>query len=207
MNQKDFEAVRDHLRSCESASLDHAYSIELIEEVESIRLERDVARTALTMLFEKWNNGTRCYQNGDEACDSLGNAFKLTAKEEVAVLVALGCVPQNRGSNLNKADLCSDCPPEGWPTDATRCAECPRELPREPAVLGAGDGPAPMPTEEGRKAAWRAIYIATMVKHAGLTEQEAADCYAAGDDYDLTEDPEQSALDEMTYWSDDGDPA
>ena len=23
-------------------------------------------------------------------------------------------------------NLCSDCPPEGWATDATRCADCPR---------------------------------------------------------------------------------
>lgn len=34
--------------------------------------------------------------------------------------------PQNEVANINKADLCSDCPPENWPTDATRCAECPR---------------------------------------------------------------------------------
>jgi hypothetical protein len=64
-----------------------------------------------------------------------------------------------------------------------------------------------MPTEDDHKAAWRRIYMDTMIKHAGLTEEQAAECYAAGDDYDLNEDPEQSALDEMTYWDDDGDPA
>jgi hypothetical protein len=76
----------------------------------------------------------------------------------------------------------------------------------EPSVLGAGCGVAPMPTEDERKAAWRAIYIATMVKHAGLTEQEATDCCDAGD-CDLTDDPEQAALSELSYWDDDGDPA
>lgn len=29
-------------------------------------------------------------------------------------------------SRVGLPDLCSDCPPEGWPTDATRCADCPR---------------------------------------------------------------------------------
>jgi hypothetical protein len=77
--------------------------------------------------------------------------------------------------------------------------------PDEPSVLGAGDGPAPMPTEADHKAAWRRIYMDTMIKHAGLTEDQAVDCFNAVDDYDYTEDPEQSAMDEMTYWSDDGD--
>ena len=38
METPDFERVRDHLRSCESSSLDHAYSLELVEEVERLRL-------------------------------------------------------------------------------------------------------------------------------------------------------------------------
>jgi hypothetical protein len=28
--------------------------------------------------------------------------------------------------------LCSDCPPAGYPTDKTRCAECPRRLSDDP---------------------------------------------------------------------------
>jgi len=27
------------------------------------------------------------------------------------------------------AGLCEDCPPEGYPTDKTRCATCPRRVP------------------------------------------------------------------------------
>lgn len=56
------------------------------------------------------------------------------------------------------------------------------------------------------KAAWRRIYMDTMIKHAGLDEEQASDAFAAGEsDYDYSEDPEQSALDEMSYWDDDGD--
>ena len=28
-------------------------------------------------------------------------------------------------------DLCSDCPPIGYPTDNTRCSECPRRVGKE----------------------------------------------------------------------------
>jgi hypothetical protein len=30
---------------------------------------------------------------------------------------------------MRAGDLCSDCPPAGYPTDKTRCAECPRRSP------------------------------------------------------------------------------
>ena len=72
--------------------------------------------------------------------------------------------------------------------------------------MGAGGGPAPMPTEADRIKAWRRIYMDTMKKHAGLDEIAANDCYDAGSgDYDFTDDPEQAALEEMEYWTDDGD--
>ncbi len=64
-----------------------------------------------------------------------------------------------------------------------------------PAVQGAG-AIAPLTPE-----VWRAAYIAAMMKHAHLTEQEATDCFEAGNGgYDFSEDPEQSALDEISYW-------
>lgn len=44
---------------------------------------------ALVMLYDKWENGTPCYQDADVNCDSLGNAFKLTDEEETRVLEAL----------------------------------------------------------------------------------------------------------------------
>lgn len=72
----------------------------------------------------------------------------------------------------------------------------------EPSVLGAGCGLAPMPTEADCKAAWRAIYMATMMKHAGLDEIDAKGCYDAGSgDYDFNDDPEKAALEDMEYWS------
>ena len=69
-----------------------------------------------------------------------------------------------------------------------------------PSVIGGHVSLAP------DKAAWRRIYMDTMIKHAGLDEEQAADAFAAGEsDYDYSEDPEQAALDEMSYWDDDGD--
>jgi hypothetical protein len=43
----------------------------------------------LAMMYDKWENGDPCWQDADEANDSLGNAFKLTDDEENAVLTAL----------------------------------------------------------------------------------------------------------------------
>lgn len=80
----------------------------------------------------------------------------------------------------------------------------------EPPVIGAGAGLPPMPTQEDRAAAWRSLYIARMVS-AGLDEESAAACFDAcgfgPNGYDLTEDPADCADDELSYWTDDGDPA
>lgn len=40
MDQKNFALVRDHLRSCESSSIDHDFSLELVEHVETLQRER-----------------------------------------------------------------------------------------------------------------------------------------------------------------------
>lgn len=46
------------------------------------------------------------------------------------------------------SDLCSDCPPRGYPTDRTRCSACPR--------LSIGDRvlPAPKPKLDVRPKSW-----------------------------------------------------
>lgn len=33
-------------------------------------------------------------------------------------------------------ERCSDCPPEGYPTDKTRCSECPRKKPTLVGTIG-----------------------------------------------------------------------
>lgn len=37
--------------------------------------------------------------------------------------------PRSRAGRPLTEALCSDCPPIGYPTDRTRCAECPRRMP------------------------------------------------------------------------------
>lgn len=75
----------------------------------------------------------------------------------------------------------------------------------EPSVIGAGCGVAPMPTEEDRKAAWKALYVAEFVK-VGLDAETAASWFDELD-WDEVKDqaPEDLAADEMEYWTDDGD--
>lgn len=78
----------------------------------------------------------------------------------------------------------------------------------EPSVLGAGDGPAQMPTQQDREQAWRRVYIARMVKF-GVEETHAAASFDAcgfgPDAYDIEDDPEDCADTEMSYWDDDGE--
>lgn len=84
----------------------------------------------------------------------------------------------------------------------------PAPSPDELSVLGAGDGPAPMPTQQDREQAWRRLYIARMVA-AGVPEEGATASFEAcglgPDGYDIEDDPEDCADDEMSYWGDDGD--
>lgn len=79
----------------------------------------------------------------------------------------------------------------------------------EHGVLGAGDGPAPMPTQQDREQAWRRLYIARIVAVAGVSEEAATASFEAcglgPDGYDIEDDPEECADDEMSYWDDDGD--
>lgn len=50
---------------------------------------------------------------------------------------------------------------------------------------------------------WHRKYKDCMIASAGLTEEEAQACLDAGmGEYDYSEDPEESALMEMSYWTD-----
>jgi hypothetical protein len=79
----------------------------------------------------------------------------------------------------------------------------------EPSVMGAGDGPAPLPTQKDREQAWRRLYITRIVEVAGVSEEAATASFEAcglgPDGYDINDDPEQCADDEMSYWDDDGE--
>lgn len=79
----------------------------------------------------------------------------------------------------------------------------------EPGVLGAGGGLPPMPTQQDREQAWRSLYVARIVAIAGVSEEAATATFKAcglgPDGYDIEDDPEQCADDEMSYWDDDGE--
>jgi hypothetical protein len=41
-----------------------------------------------------------------------------------------GDTPQSRVADNKEDRICSDCPPNDYPTNATRCDPCPRRAPR-----------------------------------------------------------------------------
>ena len=45
---------------------------------------------ALTMMYDKWENGDGCYEGADLDGDFLGNAFQLSQEEENQVLALIG---------------------------------------------------------------------------------------------------------------------
>jgi hypothetical protein len=76
-------------------------------------------------------------------------------------------------------------------------------LDNEPSVLGAGDGPAPMPTEEEMRSAYRSAYMSYM-RTQGVPEDFAIQS-ADAIDWQLVKDekltPEEMAHAEMEQWS------
>lgn len=72
----------------------------------------------------------------------------------------------------------------------------------EPAVMGAGCGNPPRPTQ---KEEWMATYVLRMIEHGIDAEGAWALCRSGENDNDYTEDPRDAADDEMSYWTDDGD--
>lgn len=75
----------------------------------------------------------------------------------------------------------------------------------EPPVLGAGAGPAPMPTEFEAWQVWRRAYVARWVEK-GFDENWGESWFDAEPDaYELSDDPAAAADDDMMALEDDGD--
>lgn len=83
----------------------------------------DVAalRDALGMIYDKWEEGTSCYEDPEDCAGYLGNAFKLTQEEEAQILALLPPGPALKararpcGDGCPGCDYCrspSDSPPE-----------------------------------------------------------------------------------------------
>jgi hypothetical protein len=50
--------------------------------------------------------------------------------------VTCGDCPRDYAQQPAASGVCEDCPPVGYPTDATRCAPCPRGTGQQPAAAG-----------------------------------------------------------------------
>lgn len=55
--------------------------------------ELDAAKRALELLYDKWENGLACYEDGDPESGFVGNAFKLTEEEENQILALIPALP------------------------------------------------------------------------------------------------------------------
>ena len=64
-------------------------AIQAKREIDALRRERDEAKAALKLIYEKWENGTPCFEDPDECEGPLGNAFKLSYEEENKILLSL----------------------------------------------------------------------------------------------------------------------
>jgi hypothetical protein len=74
----------DNLGEFEKATITHVNGIAALER------ERDRLREALSMLYDKWENGVPCHEAIDGQIDDdstpIGNAVKLSFEEEQAIL-------------------------------------------------------------------------------------------------------------------------
>lgn len=93
----------------------HATFIRLSDETTEVsRL-----RAALGLMYDKWEDGVTCWEDGDDSGISLGNAFKLMDEEEREIL---SLIPSQR-SAVEPSAPCAAC--EGWPKEGNNpCAVC-----------------------------------------------------------------------------------
>lgn len=69
------------------------------------------------------------------------------------------------------------------------------------SVMGAGNGPSPIPLQSEADVVWRQRYVDRMVER-GIDRESARACCDAGD-VDLAENPADAADDQLQYWDDD----
>lgn len=79
--------------------------------------------TALTMMYDKWENGDGCYEDPDTCSGFLGNAFKLSQEEENQILALVGTPSETSGVDADghcvrcglevedPKELAHECPP------------------------------------------------------------------------------------------------
>ena len=98
-----------------------------------------------------------------------GTCIRCSAAPRNASGLCATCVDEDavRAGEV-QAELCSDCPPLVYPTDATRCASCPRQA-----------NPAPLPPiftrsesseDDASQALWRRALDQERVENDGLEE-------------------------------------
>ena len=60
-----------------------------LREIAALRAEREEMVSALEMMWDKYENGTACYENPDEYEGFVGNAVHMSHEEENSVLALI----------------------------------------------------------------------------------------------------------------------
>lgn len=118
----------------------------------------------------------------------------LVALVDLAALLAASPVPEE-GEHHARTPWGQSVP---WPASSPVL-----QISEDPSVMGAGDGPSPMPLRSEAEDIWRRTYVNRMVER-GIDRASAQACCDAGD-ADLSEDPASAADDELSYWENDDD--
>lgn len=90
------------------------------------RRKKRTAETPYEFELERQAIRNKCPQ-----CRGLGRVLSSNANGD-EYFMRCPCVPpctwekEREGAQKEAGETCSDCPPAGYPTDKTRCDECPR---------------------------------------------------------------------------------
>lgn len=67
----------------------------LTDRIAALEAERDALRAALIMIYEKWEDGDRCYEDPTDCENYMGNAVRLYGEEEDQILAL---IPKERAA-------------------------------------------------------------------------------------------------------------
>ena len=99
---------------------------ECLQELIRLRKERGRLKAALADFYDKWEEGTTCYEDVEEETGCLGNAVKLSFAEEQEILnlivdkaedfeqVCANCNKPYRAHLLHDGNKCSPGSVNGW---------------------------------------------------------------------------------------------